>query len=130
MSKGFTLIELLVVVALVAVLASIGYPTYIGHMKRVYRAQIAGLLTGQAQALERHFSRKGTFIDAANVIEGNDRYRISVVLNPQDFTLIATPVAGSVMATDGCASFSLTSIGARSNPGAAPGMTSQACWGQ
>ena len=129
-SQGFTLVELLIAVAITAVVAGIAYPGYTGHIKRAYRAEIVALLTDQAQHLERFYARNGTFIDASGVSAGNDRYRIGAALNPQDFTLVATPAVGSVMAGDPCAEFSLTSSGVRSNPGAAPGMSRKACWGQ
>ncbi|MGY2137385.1 type IV pilin protein [Pseudomonas reactans] len=129
-SQGFTLIELLIAVVIIAVLAGIAYPGYTGHMKKVYRAEIAALLTDQAQHLERLYTRSGTFIDASGVSEGNDRYRITAALNPQDFQLVATPRVGSVMTGDLCGDFSLASTGARTNPGAAPEMSRKLCWGQ
>ncbi|MFL1391367.1 type IV pilin protein [Pseudomonas tritici] len=129
-SQGFTLIELLIAVALIAVLAGIAYPGYTGHMKKVYRAEIVALLTEQAQHLERFYTRNGTFIDASGVSAGNDRYRISAALNPQDFQLVATPAVDSIMVGDPCGDFSLTSTAARSNPGAAPDMSRKLCWGQ
>ena len=129
-NQGFTLIELLIAVAIIALLGAIAYPGYTGHVKRVYRVQIVALLSEQAQHLERFYTRNGTFIDASGVSTGNDHYRISAVLNPQDFALLATPATDSVMADDACGQFSLTSTGMRSNPGAAPQMPLKACWGQ
>ncbi len=129
-SQGFTLIELLIAVAIIALLAGIAYPGYTGHVKKAYRAQVVALLGEQAQHLERFYTRNGTFIDASGVSTGNDRYRITAALNPQDFHLVATPVLDSVMAGDLCGAFSLTSTGARANPGAAPHMSLQTCWGQ
>lgn len=129
-SQGFTLIELLIAVVIIAVLAAIAYPGYTGHMKKVYRAEIVALLTDQAQQLERFYTRSGTFIDASGVSAGNDRYRITAALNPQDFLLVATPGVGSMMTGDPCGDFSLTSTGARTNPGAAPHMSRKRCWGQ
>lgn len=128
--QGFTLIELLIAVAIVALLAGIAYPAYTRHVKKVYRAEIAALLVEQAQYLERFYTRHGSFIDAGDVSAGNDRYRISAALNPQAFSLVATPAVGSIMAGDPCGEFSLTSLGVRSNPGAAPDMSRKACWGQ
>lgn len=129
-SQGFTLMELLIVVPIIALLAGIAYPGYLGQVKKVYRAQVVALLSEQAQHLERSYTRNGTFIDAGDVSAGNDHYRISVVLNPQDFDLLATPAADSVMANDACAAFSLTSTGLRGNPGAEPELSPKVCWGQ
>ncbi|WP_455824585.1 type IV pilin protein [Pseudomonas graminis] len=128
--RGFTLIELLIAVAIIALLAGIAYPGYTGHLKKAYRAEIVALLVEQAQHLERFYTKSGTFIDASGVSTGNDRYRISAALNPQDFQLVATPVVDSMMAGDPCGDFSLTSTGARANPGAAPHMSRTTCWGQ
>lgn len=129
-SHGFTLIELLIAGAIIALLAGIAYPGYTGHMKKVYRAEIVGLLTEQAQQLERLYTRSGSFIDASGISAGNDRYRITAALNPQDFYVVATPIADSTMAGDPCGEFSLSSTGARANPGAAPEMSRTQCWGQ
>ncbi len=129
-SQGFTLIELLTAVAIVAVLAGVVYPAYVGHVNKAYRAEIVVLLTEQAQSLERYYTSNGSFIDASGVSVGNDRYRITAALNPQDFSLLATPGVDSVMAGDACGAFSLTSSGARTNPGAASGMSRKTCWGQ
>ncbi|AZE87507.1 type IV pilin protein [Pseudomonas orientalis] len=129
-SQGFTLIEVLIALAIIGLLAGIAYPGYTGQVKKVYRVQIVALLSEQAQHLERFYTRNGTFIDASGVSTGNDHYRISAVLNPQDFVLLATPATDSVMADDACGQFSLTSTGMRSNPGAAPQMPLKTCWGQ
>lgn len=128
-SRGFTLIELLISMVIIATLAAVTYPRYIAHTKKVYRAEIVGLLSEQTQYLERHYVRNGSFIDATGISEGNDRYRITVILNPQDFSLIATPLSGA-MAGDRCGDFSLSSTGARTNPGAESDATRQECWGR
>ncbi len=47
-----------------------------------------------------------------------------------DFTLTATPIAGTLMAGDKCGSFVITNTGARSNTGATSGVTTKDCWGR
>ncbi len=51
--KGFTLIELLIVVAVVAILAAIGYPSYQESVRKSARTEAQGALTAAASAMER-----------------------------------------------------------------------------
>lgn len=132
-NRGFTLIELMIVVVIVGILAAIAYPSYTEYVKRTQRAAIASLLTEQAQALERYFSRVGTYNGNANtaaptVSAGNDFYTIAANLNAQDYSLAAT--GRGLMANDRCGVFTITNTGARTNPGATGGMTARDCWGR
>src|SRR5262245_213083 len=52
--RGFTLVELMVVVVIVAILASIGIPSYREHMQRANRAEAKSSLLEDAQFLERN----------------------------------------------------------------------------
>jgi type IV pilus assembly protein PilE len=126
-SKGFTLIELMIVVAIVGILAAIAYPSYTEYVKRTHRAEIAGLLSEQTQALERFYSKNGTYSNATGLSDGNSYYSIVSVINAQDFSLAAT--GRGVMLNDKCGVFTITNTGARTNPGAV-GVTSKDCWGR
>ncbi|MDU8545890.1 type IV pilin protein [Pseudomonas syringae group sp. J248-6] len=130
-SRGFTLIELMIVVAIVGILAAIAYPSYTEYVKRTQRSAIASLLSEQTQALERFYSRSNssTYVNAT-VSGGNSYYTIVLVPTATDFTLTATPIAGTLMAGDKCGSFVITSTGARSNTGATSGVTTKDCWGR
>jgi len=128
-SKGFTLIELMIVVGIVAILAAVAYPGYTDYVKRTHRSAIAGLLSGQAQNLERFYSKNGSYA-GATVSGGNTHYMIAATLNAEDFILAATAASGSMMVGDKCAGFTITNTGARGNPGASAGVTSKDCWGR
>lgn len=123
-SRGFTLIELMIVVAIVGILAAVAYPAYTEYVKRTQRSAIASLLSEQTQALERFYSRSNTstYVNAT-VSGGNSYYTIVLVPTATDFTLTATPIAGTLMAGDKCGSFVITNTGARSNTGATSGVT-------
>lgn len=52
--RGFTLIELMIVVAVVALLAAVGYPSYRDHVARGQRSQGQQLLSDVAQRQEQY----------------------------------------------------------------------------
>jgi type IV pilus assembly protein PilE len=138
-AKGFTLIELMIVVAIIGILAAVAYPSYTEYVRRTHRAEIASLLSEQAQALERFYSRTGQYSDVAaaggnaavtlTLSAGNGFYTIAApVRTAQAFTLSATPVATSVMKNDKCGVFTIDQTGKRDNTGLANGTASKDCW--
>ena len=48
-AKGFTLIEVMIVVAVIAILAAIAYPSYLGQMRKGHRAAAQSYLMDLAQ---------------------------------------------------------------------------------
>jgi type IV pilus assembly protein PilE len=130
-SSGFTLIELMIVVAIVGILAAIAYPSYTEYVKRTHRSEIASLLTEQAQALERYYSRvtpAATYL-GATVSGGNTYYDIvPTTLNAGDFKLSAT--GKGMMLNDKCGVFTITNTGKFDNEGATGGATRKDCWGR
>jgi type IV pilus assembly protein PilE len=129
-STGFTLIELMITVAIVGILAAIAYPSYTEYVKRTHRAEIASLLTEQAQALERYYSRvtpTATYV-GATVSGGNSYYAIASTLTATDFKLSAT--GKDMMLNDKCGVFTLTNTGKFDNEGATSGVTRKDCWGR
>jgi type IV pilus assembly protein PilE len=129
-SAGFTLIELMITVAIIGILAAIAYPSYTEYVKKTRRAEIAEVLTEQAQTLERSYSRNNGTYSAAGLSTGNAYYTITSTVNAQDFTLTAAPISTAMMNNDKCGSFVITNTGARSNTGLATGTTSATCWGR
>jgi type IV pilus assembly protein PilE len=63
--KGFTLIELMIVVAIVGILASIAYPSYMDSVTKSRRSDAQAALLGLAQAMERNYTSNTTYKGAA-----------------------------------------------------------------
>lgn len=62
--QGFTLIELMIVVAVIAILGAIALPAYNNYSMRARRAVAAGCLTENAQAMERYYTSRLTYVGA------------------------------------------------------------------
>ena len=129
-NRGFTLIEIMIVIAIIGIIITIGYPSLTEYVKKGRRAEVAGLLSEQAQILERFYSRTNLYTGATGLSAGNDYYTITPTLADQSFLLTATRKAGSAMAGDKCGDFTLTNTGVRSMVNATSGLTTKDCWGR
>jgi type IV pilus assembly protein PilE len=128
-NRGFTLIEIMIVIAIIGIVITIGYPSLTEYVKKGRRAEVAGLLSEQAQILERFYSKNNVYTGISVLSTGNDYYTITPTLTDQTFLLTATRKAGS-MATDKCGDFTITNTGVRSMVGAKTGVTTKDCWGR
>ncbi|CAI8744673.1 type IV pilus assembly protein PilE [Pseudomonas sp. IT-P44] len=128
-NRGFTLIEIMIVIAIIGIVITIGYPSLTEYVKKGRRAEVAGLLSEQAQVLERFYSKGNVYTGATGLSAGNDYYTITPTLTDQTFLLTATRKAGS-MATDKCGDFTITNTGVRSMVNATAGLTTKDCWGR
>lgn len=129
-NRGFTLIEILIVVAIIGIIITIGYPSLTEYVNKGRRAEVAGLLSEQAQILERFYSNKNVYTGATGLSAGNDFYTINQTLADQTFTLTAVRRAGKAMAADKCGDFTITNTGVRSMVNAKAGLVAKDCWGR
>jgi type IV pilus assembly protein PilE len=129
-NRGFTLIEIMIVIAIIGIVITIGYPSLTEYVKKGRRTEVAGLLSEQAQLLERFYSKNNVYTNATGLSAGNDFYTITPTLTDQTFLLTAVRKTGTAMANDKCGDFTITNTGVRSMANATPGLTSKDCWGR
>ena len=132
-SQGITLIELMVAIAVIAILAAVGYPSYMEHVKSTRRSEAKATLLEVAQFMERKFSSDGCYKCASETVTlpftqvprdgGSAYYTISLAPSPAPsattFTLQAVPTG--VMSGDSCGTYTLNQTGTHSP-------TSATCW--
>ena len=137
---GFTLVELMIVVAIIGLLAMIGYPSYEEYIRRANRTEAKNLMMRIAGEQEKFFSTFNRYSGSINgartgdpatsglnmpdttqdirggVLDANDRayYTVAVALTDANlgYTLTATPV-GTQQSGDRCGAFVLDSRGNR-----------------
>ncbi|MDY6921506.1 MAG: type IV pilin protein [Pseudomonadota bacterium] len=139
-NKGFTLIEVMIVVAIIAIIAAIGYPSYQESVYKSRRADGRAALQEAAARQERIYVESNSYTsDVAKLVSNGDGssspegyYGISVSLSCDRtvggatyyscFTLTATPQGAQAGDTD-CTTLTLTHTGVK---GATGGGTT--CW--
>jgi len=131
--RGITLIELMIAVAVVAILAAVGYPSYMEHVKSTRRGEAKAALLELGQFMERKFSADGCYKCGSETVTlpvtqaprdgGSAHYTLSLAASPAasatTFTLQAVPTG--VMSGDSCGTYTLDQTGTHSP-------TSTACW--
>jgi type IV pilus assembly protein PilE len=132
-SRGITLVELMITVAIVAILAAVGYPSYMEHVKSTRRGEAKATLLELAQFMERKFSADGCYKCGSETITlpftqapkdgGTAYYTLSLASTPAvsgtTFTLQAVPTG--VMSGDSCGTYTVDQTGTHSP-------VSTTCW--
>jgi type IV pilus assembly protein PilE len=121
-NKGFTLIELLIVIAIIGILASIGYPAYTSAVKKGNRADGIDSLVALVGRMEEFYLNNDTYAGATVASATSSDGLYTVAISVQDgftYSLTATPVQGDPE----CGVLTLTSLGVKT---AATGSAN--CW--
>ena len=115
--QGFTLIELMITVAIVAILASIAYPSYDQHVKKGRRENAKAELLGFVQNLDRQYAIKYSYEGTLAALSlptqipatGAAHYSVSISNNKTSYTLTITPTG--VQTGDKCGALSVKHTG-------------------
>lgn len=124
--KGFTLIELMITVVIVAILASVAWPSYQSYLMRSRRADAQSLMLAIANKQQQYLLDARQYTDVlgagglamlqqswdcsvdASKTCANAFYNITVTLNagpPPSFTVTGTPKSTSTQTADGTMTF-------------------------
>jgi type IV pilus assembly protein PilE len=134
-SRGFTLLEVVIVCAIVAILASIAYPSYINSVQKSRRAEGTAALLGIASQLERFSTEHGGSYATATLGTGagavfanhteNSYYNLSLAnLAATTYTIQAAPTG--VQVGDPCGTFTYDQLGTKDVSGGS--WTKAQCW--
>jgi type IV pilus assembly protein PilE len=129
-NRGFTLIEIMIVIAIIGIIITIAAPSFTEYLNKGRRAEVASLLSEQAQILERFYSQKQRL---HRCHRSERRQRLLHHYPDDDRSDIPAdrhPQAGTSMAADKCGDFTMTNTGVSGMVNATTGLTTKDCWGR
>ena len=120
-SSGVTLLELMITLVVLAILATIAFPSFQAHVVRSRRAEALEHLLSAQLKLEEYRVTNASYATTMAAIGGTstDYYDYTLTVSGATYTLIATATTGKSQVNDtGC-----TSLKLRSDPSAPSGDT-------
>jgi type IV pilus assembly protein PilE len=138
-ARGFTLVELMIAVAVVGILATVAYPSYVNQLRQSRRTDAKIALLDLAARQERFFSVHNVYATTpqqlgyaaaafpVDVLSGSSAYyRLStqVGAGAASFTASAAPVGAQ--GRDACGSYAIDHLGVQANTGNS--LPAARCW--
>jgi type IV pilus assembly protein PilE len=140
-AAGFTLIELMIVVAVIGILAAIGYPSYQCYVDRSQRSSAVAVMMEGSQFMERFFTTNTQYAQDTAGQPVSATYPASLLVSPREgtakwnlalsnvtattYTLTATPIVAS-SCTPACGSLTIDQLQQRTANGVnTPAVVSQ-----
>jgi type IV pilus assembly protein PilE len=147
--QGFSLIELVIAMVVGAILVSIAIPSYTKYVLRAHRTEAKTALLDLASMEERYFSIQNVYSTTTTdlgyagpwpITVGNSYYQVQVPIvvpavaptalspggTPSTYSITAVPI-GTQVNDAACASFTITSAGAKAATGTDP-TPNVTCW--
>ena len=113
--NGFTLIELMIVVAIIGILTSVAYPSYVKYIQKSKRSEAQVALLSMATAMEQwrvENNNDYTGVATSDIATSSAKnYTFSLSSDKTTYTLTAIPV--SPQDDDDCGVLSLDSKGTK-----------------
>lgn len=119
---GFTLIELMITVAIIGILASIVYPSYVDSVTRSNRTEAQRELSRIANLQEQFYNdfRRYTNdmtelgLNADPFVTDLGHYSLDATINNATFTLTATPLGTQLSNDTACPALTISETGQKS----------------
>lgn len=110
-TKGFTLIELLITVSIMAVLASVAFPSYQNHLTRLRASDAQAQLLDVMQRQRKYFTDRNLFTEDLSLITNLESYGEAAVTTEKGYHSISTMQCGSGESLAVCVKLVATPIG-------------------